>query len=108
MFGKLSGWIFVLVVATTFALGGVAQSNTLSHVQTRVFSNWNNSGSDVCFVRNSNNVAVSAVISVFPVGTAVLGVDNWTFPVVLGPLGVTRVFSWAPPVRGTCTVLSVQ
>jgi hypothetical protein len=109
MFGKLSVWISALVVATTLALGGSAQANTLSNVSTRIIPNWNNSGSDVCFVHNSNNVPVSAVISVFPMGTAVFGIDNWTFPVLLGAFGGTKVFSWTPPKHaGSCKVLLVQ
>lgn len=109
MFGKLSVWISASVVVTTFALGAIAEANTLSKVSARIFPNWNNSGLDVCFVHNSNNVPVSAVISVFPMGTAAFGIDNWTFPVLLGAFGGAKVFSWTPPVHaGSCKVLSVQ
>lgn len=109
MFGKLSVWISASVVATTLALGATAEANTLSHVSTRIFPNWNKSGLDVCFVHNSNKIPVSAVISVFPMGTAVFGIDSWTFPVLLGGFGGTKVFSWTPPAHaGSCKVLSVQ
>ena len=109
MFGKLSVWISASVVATALAMGGTADANTLSRVSTRIIPNFNKSGSDVCFVHNSNNVPVSAIISVFPVGTAVFGIDSWTFPVLLGAFGSTKVFSWASPIRsGSCKVLSVQ
>jgi hypothetical protein len=109
MSGKLSVWISASVVATGLALGSTAEANTLSKVSTRIFSNWNNSGSDVCFVHNANNVPVSAVVTVFPMGTAAFGIDSWTRPVLLGALGGTRVFSWTPPAHaGTCKVLSVQ
>jgi hypothetical protein len=109
MYGKLSVWISVLVVATALALGGNAEANTLSHVSTRIIPNFNNSGSDVCFVHNSNNVPVSAIISVLPIGTAVTGIDDWTFPITLSAFGGARVFSWTPPRHaGSCKVLSVQ
>ncbi len=109
MFGKLGAWISALVVATTLALGGGAEANTLSKVSTRIIPNWNRSGSDACFVRNSNNVPVSAVISVFPMGTAAFGIDSWTFPVLLGAFDGTKVFSWTLPAHaGSCKVLSVQ
>jgi len=109
MFRKLSVWISASVVATTLALSGGAEANTLSRVSTRIILNWNNSGSDVCVVHNSNNVPVSAIISVFPVGTAVFGIDSWTFPLLLGAFDGTKVFSWAPPRHaGSCKVLSVQ
>lgn len=109
MFGKLSVWVSASVVVATIALCATAQANTLSKVSTRIFPNWNNSGSDVCFVHNSNNVPVSAIISIFPMGTAVFGIDNWTLPVWLGASGGAKVFSWTPPVHaGSCKVLSVQ
>jgi hypothetical protein len=109
MFGKLSVWTSASVVATTLALSGSAQANTLSHVSTRIILNWNKSGSDVCLVHNSNNVPVSAIISVFPMGTAAFGIDSWTFPLLLGAFGGTKVFSWTPPRHaGSCKVLSVQ
>lgn len=109
MFGKLSVWISVSVVSTALAMGGATEANTLSHVSTRIIPNFNNSGSDVCFVHNSNNVPVSAIISVLPIGTAVTGIDDWTFPMMLGAFGGARVFSWTPPRHaGSCKVLSVQ
>jgi hypothetical protein len=115
MFGKLSVWISASVVVTTLTLGGTAEarfrkSNTLSNVSTRIIPNWNNSGSDVCFVHNSNNAPVSAVISVFPTGTLVLGIDTWTFPVLLGAFDGARVFSWAPltPASEYCQVMLVR
>jgi len=109
MFGKVSGWISVSLLATALAMGGTAEANSLSRVSTRIIPNFDNSGSDVCFVRNSNNVPVSAVISVFPIGTAITGIDDWTFPIVLSAFGVARVFSWTPPRHaGSCKVLSVQ
>jgi hypothetical protein len=109
MFRKISVWSFASAVVTTIASGSSAEANTLSNVSARIIANWNNSGSDVCFVQNSNNVPVSALISVFPMGTAVFGVDSWTFPILLGASGGTRVFSWTPPRHaGSCKVLSVQ
>jgi hypothetical protein len=115
MFGKWSLWISASVVATTLALGGTAEarfkkSNTLSSVSTRIIPNWNNSGSDVCFVHNSNNVAVSAVISVFPTSSLVLEFDTWTFPVLLGAFGSAKVFSWTPltPASEYCQVMLVR
>jgi hypothetical protein len=86
-----------------------AQANTLSHVSTRIFRNWNHSGTDVCFVHNSNRVPVSAIVSIFPMGTAVFGVDSWTLPVGLGASATSRLYSWEPPRHGgSCKVLSVQ
>jgi len=109
MFEKFCVWIFSLVVVTAVALGSRAEANTLSNVSARIIPNWNNTGSDICVVHNSNNVPVSAVISVFPMGTAVFGIDNWTFPLLLGAGSGTKVFSWSPPKRaGSCKVLSVQ
>lgn len=106
---KLSVWISASVVATTLALGGTAEANTLSKVSTRIIPNWNNRGAEVCVVHNSNNVPVSAVISVFPIGTAVTGIDDWTFPMLLGAFDSAKVFSWTPPRHaGSCKVLSVQ
>lgn len=107
MFRKFSVWIFASVAAITFALPGNAAANTLSRVSARIIPN--RSGSDVCIVYNSNDVPVSAIVSVFPMGTAVFGIDNWTFPVSLGASSGARVFSWTRPMRaGSCKVLSVQ
>jgi hypothetical protein len=110
MFGKLSVWISASVVATTLALGGTAEarfrkSNTLSNVSTHIIPNWNNSGSDVCFVHNSNNAPVSAVISVFPAD-----ILPWSFPVLLGAFGDAWVFSWTPltPASEYCQVMLVR
>ena len=109
MFWKLSVRISTSVLATILVLGGAAEANTLSKVSTRIVRNWNNSGSDVCLVHNSNNVPVSAIISIFPMGTAVFGIDNWTLPVWLGASSGAKVFSWTPPAHaGSCKVLSVQ
>ena len=116
MFGKLSVWISASVLATTLALGGPAEARfrkpaTLSNVSTYIVPNWNNSGSDVCFVRNSNNVPVSTVISVFPTGTLLIGTDTWTFPILLGAFGEARVFSWRPPTPPAseyCQVMLVR
>ncbi|MGA2058557.1 MAG: hypothetical protein ABSG88_25050 [Bradyrhizobium sp.] len=109
MFGKLSVRISVSVVAAVLGLGSNAGANTLSKVSTRIIPNWNNTRSDVCFIHNSNNVQVSAVVSVFPMGTAAFGIDSWTFPVFLDAFGSARLFSWTPPRRGgSCKVLSVQ
>ncbi len=109
MFGKLSVWMSVSLVATALAMGGTAEANSLSRVSTRIIPNFNNSGSDVCFVRNSNNVPVSAVISVLPIGTAITGIDDWTFPIMLSAFSGAKVFSWTPPRHaGSCKVLSVQ
>jgi hypothetical protein len=116
MFWKLSVWISASVVATTLALGGTAEarfrkSTTLSNVSTRIIPNWNNSGSDVCFVHNSNNVPVSTVISVFPTGTLIMEIDTRTFPPLLGAFGDARVFSWSPPTPRAseyCQVMLVR
>jgi hypothetical protein len=108
MFRKLSIWISASMM-TTLALGGAAEANTLSNVTTRIIPNWNHSGTDVCIVHNSNNVTVSAIISVLPIGTAVLGTDSWTFPMILSASDTAKVFSWNPPRHaGSCKVLSVQ
>jgi hypothetical protein len=109
MLGKFGA--SALVMATALVPASAAEANTLSKVSTRIVSNWNNTGSDVCFVHNSNNVPVSAIISVFPIGTAVAitGIDNWTFPVSLGAFGGARLYNWARPMHaGSCKVLSVQ
>jgi hypothetical protein len=109
MFEKFCAWIVFVVVVTAVALCSSAEANTLSNVSARIIPNWNNSGTDVCIVNNSNNVPVSAIVSVFPMGTAVFGIDSWTFPVLLGAFGGTKVFSWTPPRHaGSCKVLSVQ
>jgi len=115
MFGKLNVWISAAVVATTLALSGAAEAsfrktNTLSNVSTQIIPNWNNSGTDVCFVHNLNNVPVSVVVKAFPSGTLVLGIDTWTFPVVLGAFGEARVFSWTPltPASEYCKVMLVR
>jgi hypothetical protein len=115
MFGKLSVWIFASVMATTLALGGAAEalyrkSNTLSDVSTRIIPNWNNSGSDVCFVHNSNNAPVLAIISIFPSGTPFIEIDTLQFPVLLGAFGDARVFSWTPLLPGSelCQVMLVR
>src|ERR1700730_7026286 len=105
MSGKLTVGIFGSVVAITFALGGTVEaryrkSNTLSNVSTRIIPNWNNSGSDVCFVHNSNNTSVSVIISVFPTETPFIEFDTWQFPVLLGAFGDARVFSWTPLLPG--------
>ena len=109
MFRKSSVWISASVVATTVALGSSAAANTLSNVSAHIIRNWNNSGSDICIVQNLNNVPVSAVVSVFPMGTAAFGIDSWTFPVLLNAYHGTKVFSWSRPRHaGSCKVLSVQ
>ena len=100
MFRKLSVWIFASVMATALALGGAAEalyrkSNTLS---------------DVCFVHNSNNAPVLAIISVFPSGTPFIEIDTLQFPVLLGAFGDARVFSWTPLLPGSelCQVMLVR
>jgi hypothetical protein len=116
MCGKLSVWILASVVATTLALGGAAaeeryrKSNTLSNVSTRIIPNWNNSGSDVCFVHNLNNAPVSAIISVFPASILFIENDTWQFPVFLGAFDDARVFSWTPLLPGSeyCEVMLVR
>jgi hypothetical protein len=115
MFGKLSIGISAFVLAMTFALVGATQAavrktNSLSNVHTRIVPNFNHTGTDVCFVYNANNASVSTLISVFPTGTLVLSVDTWTFPVVLGPFGGARVFSWSPltPASEYCKVMVVR
>jgi hypothetical protein len=115
MLGKLSVWISALVVVATLALGGTAEaryrkSNTLTNVSTRIIPNWENSGSDVCFVHNSNNVPVSAVITVFPTITLPTGTEKLTFPVLLGASDTARVFSWSPLLPGAeyCQVMLVR
>jgi hypothetical protein len=113
MFGQLNVW--VLALAATAMLAGTAEasyrrSNSLSHVSTHIIPNWNNTGSDVCFVHNSNNVPVSVLVSVFPTGTIILGFDNWTIPVGLGPFAATSVYSWTALRPGSeyCKVVSVR
>jgi hypothetical protein len=113
MVGKLS--VCALVVATTLAMAGTAEarfrkSNTLTNVSTHIIPNWNNSGSDVCFVHNSNNAPVSAVVSVFPTGTLVLEFDRLSYPVLLGARGDAQVFSWSPllPAAEYCQVMEVR
>jgi hypothetical protein len=115
MFGKLSIWIFAAVVATNLAQGcsaeaAVRKTNTMSNVSTHIIPNWNNSGADVCFVHNSNNASVSVLVSVFPTGTLVLAGDTWTYPLVLGPSGGAKVFSWSPllPASEYCKVMVVR
>jgi hypothetical protein len=116
MFGKLSVWISVSVVAAALVLGGTAEarfrkSTTVSNVSTRIVPNWNDSGSDVCFVHNSNGVPVLDVISVFPTGTLVMEFDKWNLPVLLGAFGDARVFSWRPPTPPAseyCQVMLVR
>ena len=115
MYRKLSIWISLLVLTTTFALSPSAQAtvrktNVLTHVRTHIIPNFNNSGTDVCFVYNANNVGVSTIVSVFPTGTLVLAGDTWTFPVVLGPGAEARVFSWTPllPASEYCKVMVVR
>jgi hypothetical protein len=113
MFGKLSIWISASVLATTLALGGSAEgsvrkTNMMSNVRTEIISD--NSGADVCLVHNFNPVQVSVVVSVFPTGTLVLAGDRWTFPLVLGPGGAARVFTWTPllPPSEYCKVMLVR
>lgn len=116
MLGKLSVWISASVVAAALVLGGTAEarfrkSPTVSNVSTHIIPNWNNSGSDVCFVHNSNSVPVWAVISVFPTGTLIMEIDTWTRPVFLGAFGDARVFSWTPPTPRAseyCQVMLVR
>jgi hypothetical protein len=108
MFRKFSIWISASVVTTTLILAGTADANTLSKVSTRIVRN-SNTGLDVCLIHNSNNVPVSAIVSVFPIGAAVIGIDNWTFPVSIGAFGGAELYSWASPRHaGSCKVLSVQ
>src|ERR1700733_15622494 len=106
MFGKLSTAISTSVLAMTFALAGAAdaavrKTDSLSNVHTRIIPNFNNSGTDVCFVYNANNTSVSTLISVFPTGTLVLAGDTWTLPMVLSPLFGTRVYSWTPLITAS-------
>ncbi len=106
MFAKLSVWISASVLATTLTFGSAVEANTLSKVSTHIIPN---RGAEACVVHNSNNVAVLATVSVFPMGTAAFGIDNWTFPLVLGAFDSAKVFSWTPPMHaGSCKVLSVQ
>jgi hypothetical protein len=114
MFLKLGIWTLACVLAM-FVLGGSAEAvvrktNALSNVRTRIIPNFNNSGTDVCFVYNANNASVSTLISVFPTGTLVLAGDTWTSPMVLGPLSGARVFSWSPliPASEYCKVMVVR
>ena len=113
MFGRLSIWIFAFVLA--LVLGGpveatVRKTNVLSNVRTHIIPNFNNSGSDVCFVHNANHASVSTLISVFPTGTLVLAWDTWTYPVLLGPHSGARVYSWTPliPASEYCKVMVVR
>lgn len=115
MFDKLSIWIFALVLAITTALGdpaeaAVRKTNMLSNVHTHIVRNFNNTGTDVCFVYNANHASVSTLISVFPTGTLILAGDTWTFPVLLGPLSGARVYSWTPliPASEYCKVMVVR
>jgi hypothetical protein len=115
MFGKLSTAISTSVLVMTFALVGAAdaavrKTDSLSNVRTRIIPNFNHTGTDVCFVYNSNNASVSTLISVFPTGTLVLAGDTLTFPVVLGPFASARVFSWSPllPASEYCKVMVVR
>jgi hypothetical protein len=115
MFGKLRIWISAFVLVTMFGLAGpleaaVRKTNVLSNVRTHIVRNFNNTGSDVCFVYNANNASVSTLVSVFPTGTLILAGDTWTFPVLLGPLSGARVFSWTPliPASEYCKVMVVR
>jgi hypothetical protein len=115
MFAKLSIAISAFVLAITCALGGSAEAavrktNVLSNVRTQIVPNFQNSGTDVCFVHNGNNASVSTLVSVFPTGTLVLAADTFTFPVLLGPLAGARVFSWTPlkPASEYCKVMVVR
>jgi hypothetical protein len=115
MFGKLSAGFLAVVLALTLAQVSVAEAsvrktNSLSKVRTQIVSNFNHTGTDVCFVYNANNAAVSILISVFPTGTLVLAADTQTFPMVLGPFGGARVFSWSPltPASEYCKVMVVR
>jgi hypothetical protein len=114
MFSKLGVWASACVLAI-FALSGateaaVRKTNAISNVRTRIIPNFNNSGTDVCFVYNANNTSVSTLISVFPTGTLVLAGDTWTLPMVLSPLSGTRVYSWSPliPASEYCKVMVVR
>jgi hypothetical protein len=115
MFGKLSIGISAFALVTSLALLGAAEAavrktNSLSNVRTRIVPNFNNTGTDVCFVYNANNASVSTLVSVFPTGTLVLAGDTLTFPVVLGPFAGARVFSWTPliPASEYCKVMVVR
>ena len=114
MFGKLRIWISAFVLVTMFGVGSVEaavrKTNVLSNVRTHIVPNFNNSGSDVCFVYNANRASVSTLISVFPTGTLILAGDTWTYPVLLGPLSGARVFSWSPliPASEYCKVMVVR
>ena len=115
MAGKLIIRICVFALATTFALVGAAEAtvrktNSLSNVRTHIIPNFNHTGTDVCFVYNANNAPISTLISVFPTGTLILAGDTFTFPIVLGPLAGTRVFSWSPltPASEYCKVMVVR
>jgi hypothetical protein len=115
MSGKSSVLIFAVAVATTLALGASAEArfrktNILTKVSTHIIPNWNNSGSDVCFVHNSNNAPVTAVVSVFPTGGRLIGTDTWTFPVLLGAFNDARAYSWTPLTPGAeyCQVMFVR
>jgi|SRR5579871_3102531 len=115
MFGKFDLAISTFALATMFALSGSAETtvrktNVLSNVRTQIIPNFDNAGADVCFVYNANDANVSTLISVFPTGTLVLAGDTWTFPLVLGPHGTARVFSWTPlkPASEYCKVMVVR
>lgn len=115
MFRKFGMGISAFVLAIIYVLGApadaaVRKTNVLSNVRTRIVPNFNNSGTDVCFVYNANRASVSTLISVFPTGTLVLAADTLTFPVVLGPLAGARIFSWTPliPASEYCKVMVVR
>lgn len=114
MMRKLGFWISIFVPAAMLALSPAAEAtvrktNVLTNVHTRIIPNFNNTGTDVCFVYNANNASVSTFISVFPTGTLLLA-DTWTFPVLLGPRSGARVFNWTPllPASELCRVMVVR
>jgi hypothetical protein len=115
MFGKLNVWIFACLLAAPLVFASSAEAtvrktNVLTNVHTKIIPNFDNSGTDVCFVYNANRAPVSILISVFPTGTLVLSGDTWTFPLVLSPLSGARVFSWTPllPASEYCKVMAVR
>jgi hypothetical protein len=115
MCGKLNVWIFACLLAAALAFAPSAEAtvrktNVLTNVRTKIIPNFDNSGTDVCFVYNANPAPVSVLMSVFPTGTLVLSGDTWTFPLVLGPLSGARVFSWSPliPASEYCKVMAVR